>query len=241
MKAQAFLSVGDGYYTLTEIGRNEMLLSIASLVQNTMDGLPAAMISGSIFSAVGGLGLSLYIGRISAQRRAFRDERAVKVREAVKARREAAARGEEPAQSDVETPQAFRERLEKAEQETPDGFPDLKMPPLSQWFLPRGTGLKVGLLALGYLPVLLSSNAAAAVVGRMAVAVFSSVYIIQGMAALNFLQKKAGVRPSGRRATLIILYIIFQTLLQFFGVLDQIANFRALRPPLGQNSDGEDE
>ncbi len=241
MKSAAFAMSGE-YYVLTDTGRNEMLLSIASLVEDAVSTLPGMIVSGSILYGVGGLGLSLYIGRISAQRRAFRYKREMEVREAVRARREAAKNGT-PADGapKVETAQAFRERLEKAEQETPDGFPDLKMPKLSEWYLPRGYGLKVGLLALGYLPMLFSAAQAVVAFGQMAVAVFSAVYMLQGMASLNFIQKKAGVRAPGRRATLIVVFIVFREIFQWLGVIDQIANFRALRPPLHQNTDDGEE
>lgn len=235
-----FVISANSILSVTAQGREQMLLALASAVEDRLFSLPSLILSGSILYSVGGLGLSLYIGRVASQRSAYKKARRAEVEAAMQRRREAAQHGEPPPKIELETPKAFRERLEKAEQETPCGFPDLKMPPLSKWYLPRGAGLQAGLFALGYLPLLFSDQLAAVTVGQMMTAVFSGVYTVQGMAALNFLQKKAGVRAGGRRAALIVIYLLAPVLLILLGVLDQLRNFRALRPPLGNNTDREE-
>ncbi len=226
---------------LTDFGRQELLLGFASTVEDLMKQLPLLIVQDSIFFSVGGLGLSLYIGRIAQQRRVYKGARETEVRAALNARKAAVARGETPGKPTFETAEDFRKRLEKAEQETPEGFPDLKMPPLSKWFMPRGIGLKVGLLALGYLPMAMSDTPAVIMAGGIAFTVFSSLYMIQGMAALNFLQRKSGAGSVRRRVALIVMLLLFKTLFHILGIVDQAANFRGLREPLNNHfDDGED-
>lgn len=235
-----FIVLGNSVLGVTALGREQMLLALASSIEDRLFSLPSLIVSGSILYSAAGLGLSLYIGRVSRQRCAYRDARRHEVEEAMRLRREAAQKGETPPTIDIESAKAFRERLEKAERETPQGFPDLKMPELSKWYLPRGIGLKVALLGIGYLPMMLSTSLAAVTVGQMTTAVFTSVFTIQGMASLNFIQKKAGVRAGGRRASLVIIYLLAPFILILLGLLDQVNNVRALRPPLGENKDRED-
>ncbi len=226
---------------VTDFGRQELLMGLSSSVEDLVEQLPLLIVQDSIFFSIGGLGLGLYIGRIAQQRRVYKGAREAEVRAALNARKEAVARGETPGQPNIETAEDFRKRLEKAEQETPEGFPDLKMPPLSKWFMPRGVGLKVGLLALGYLLMALAETPALAMAGGIAFTVFSSLYMIQGMAALNFLQKKGGAGAVRRRVTLVIAMLLFKTLFNILGIIDQLANFRGLREPLNNHfDDGED-
>lgn len=226
---------------VTDFGRQELLMGLSSSVEDLVEQLPLLIVQDSIFFSIGGLGLGLYIGRIAQQRRVYKGAREAEVRAALNARKEAVARGETPGQPTIETAEDFRKRLEKAEQETPEGFPDLKMPPLSKWFMPRGVGLKVGILALGYVLMALAETPAIAMAGGIAFAVFSSLYMIQGMAALNFLQKKGGAGAVRRRVTLVIALLLFKTLFNILGIIDQLANFRGLREPLNNHfDDGED-
>lgn len=235
-----FIVQGGQIVGLTDMGRAEMLLSVRSMVSSIALTLPSMIVSNAITLSTAGLGLGLYIGRVSTQRADYMAMRKKEIAAQVKSQREAKERGEAPPE-DTRTAADYKAAREKAEQQMPAGFPDLKMPQLQMWFLPRGAGLKVGLLALGYLPLMFSTSLTGATIGQLFVTVFTAIYSIQGMAALNFLQRKAGVRSGGRKATLIILYVLFQSIFLWLGVLDQVLNFRKLRPPLGANQTKEDK
>ena len=121
-----------------------------------------------------------------------------------------------------------------AGEETADGkqkisFPDLGMPPFSQWHLPRGIGWQVGAaLAAGYL-LRLSSTPAASVAGSILYAAATAIFTIQGAAAINYLQKSRGSRRFWRVA--VPLLLMMTQILVFVGIFDQISNFRGLRKP----------
>ncbi len=110
-------------------------------------------------------------------------------------------------------------------------LPAVEMPPLEKWFLPRGMGLKVGILFVGQLVAMFTTNDALVTAGLMMYSAFQAIYMIQGMALINFMQKKRDSKPGWRKATLILLYAFLPTALVLLGVFDQIANVRGLRPP----------
>ena len=108
-------------------------------------------------------------------------------------------------------------------------FPDLGMPPFSMWHLPRGVGWQVGAaLAAGYV-LRAVRHPVAAIAGAILYAAASSVFIIQGAAAINFLQKSRGARRGWRVVAPVLLYVL--SLLMLIGIFDQISNFRGLRKP----------
>ena len=112
-------------------------------------------------------------------------------------------------------------------------IPDLGMPPLKEWHLPRPWGLRIGLLALGY-PLARMGTGSLYMLGTIMWQVFAFCFGLQGLAALNHAQHRRG---SGRivRGTVIALALVLQFLqmvLIVIGVVDQISNTRGLRPPL---------
>ncbi len=127
---------------------------------------------------------------------------------------------------------AARRRAFKYDREEPE-VPDLGMPELAKWHLPRGMGMRVGALAVGYLVTSFSQSETLAFAGAMMYVAFSAVYSIQGLAVVNFTQKQRGTGAFWRKVTLVALYLLsqqFQVLL-ILGVLDQALNIRKLRPP----------
>ena len=121
--------------------------------------------------------------------------------------------------------------IEEAEggEKKPVNFPDLGMPPFSQWHIPRGIGWKVGVaLAAGYL-LRVSDAPALSTAGVLLYGAASSVFAIQGMAAVNHFQKKRGTRRFWR--ILVPLLLMTTGLPVIIGVFDQINNFRGLRKP----------
>ncbi len=121
--------------------------------------------------------------------------------------------------------------IEEAEghQKQPVNFPDLGMPPLSQWHIPRGVGWQVGVaLAAGYL-LRANGTPALGTAGVLLYGAASAVFSIQGLAAVNFLQKKRGSRRFWR--VLVPLLLMTTGIPVVIGVFDQINNFRGLRKP----------
>ena len=224
---------------LTGLGRSELSLSLTSLMEDMLGRAPVMLVSCSIWFSVLGLGLALYIGRISEQRRAFIGGRREELRAALAKQREAIERGGENASIQLDGGREYAEKLKQAENEIPEGFPDLHMPSFSQWHLPRKVGLMAAIPALGYLPGLFSANAAAQTVGGMLASVFSVVYTIQGMAAFDFAQKKTGRSRFSRCMFLGVLTLLFSRIFLILGVIDQAVDFRKLRPKLGEGDNGE--
>ncbi len=111
----------------------------------------------------------------------------------------------------------------------PLDFPDLGMPPLSLWHLPRGIGWQVGAaLAAGYF-LRYGASITVQTAGIILYAASSAVFMIQGAAAVNFLQKSRGAKRVWR--VIVPLALSMLSLLMFIGIFDQISNFRRLRKP----------
>lgn len=125
---------------------------------------------------------------------------------------------------------AFRaEGAPETAQGKPD-FPDLGMPPFSLWHLPRGIGWQVGAaLAAGWALERLGSAPATVLAGTILYAAASAVFILQGAALLNFMQKSRGARRFWRVLAPLLLQAL--GLLLYIGIFDQIVNIRGLRQP----------
>ena len=207
VQSDAFVQIGE-YYYLTEAGVQELLLALTGLIEDAAKALPACIVSDSILFSAGSLGLGLYIGKISYQRRNFKRE---------------------------DAPEDLDDNQQTVTPPEPD-FPDLQMPALSDWFLPRRVGLCVALFASGYVIAMVSSGEAAYMLGNMMFSVFSSVYMLQGMASLDFLHKKLGRKVVSRRVWLIVFTVLASSVLVILGCVDQLTNYRKKRPPMGQNN-----
>ena len=104
-----------GYLTLSDAARQDLLLSVRALVENTLAAaVPNLIISQSILGGVMCLYLPLRFGFLAQEKREFIADAA-----------------SEAVVMDAKGKRAVN-------------FPDLHMPPLSQWHLPRGVGWKVG-------------------------------------------------------------------------------------------------
>ena len=114
--------------------------------------------------------------------------------------------------------------------------PSLGMPPFSKWFIPKTYGRKMTALALGYLVTILSTNPVLMVAGQLMFNVFSALYVLQGLAYLNFTMKRRGTRPVTRFLLLLLLFFLLSPAAMFIGIYDQFADPRRLRteqiPPL---------
>lgn len=111
----------------------------------------------------------------------------------------------------------------------PVDFPDLEMPPLQTWHLPRGIGWQVGLALIGGYLLRFSGTHAVKIAGIMLYAAASGVFMIQGAAFINFMQKRRGTKRLWR--VLVPLLLMTTPFLMFIGIFDQFNNVRGLRKP----------
>ena len=108
-------------------------------------------------------------------------------------------------------------------------FPDLEMPPLQTWHIPRGIGWQVGLALIGGYLLRFSGTHAVKIAGIMLYAAASGVFMIQGAAFINFMQKRRGTKRFWR--VLVPLLLMTTPFLMFIGIFDQFNNVRGLRKP----------
>ena len=111
----------------------------------------------------------------------------------------------------------------------PVDFPDLDMPPFQNWHLPRGIGWQVGVALIAGYVLRLNNAHALKIAGIMLYAAASGVFMIQGAAFINFMQKRRGTRRFWR--VLVPLLLMATPFLTFIGIFDQLNNARGLRKP----------
>lgn len=108
-------------------------------------------------------------------------------------------------------------------------FPDLGMPPLRSWFIPRGVGWQVAAaLAVGYL-IRGSSVPVISLAGLILFNAASAVFTIQGLALLNFMQHLRGRKRAWR--IVISALLLLTRIPMILGLFDQAVNIRGLRKP----------
>ena len=121
-------------------------------------------------------------------------------------------------------------------------IPDLGMPELRYWHIPRPWGLRIGILAVGYLIMRLPVGDTLYLLGALMWQAFCVCFAVQGLAAINFNQHQRGTRKGWRVAAIIAAMTVslFQSVLMIIGVVDQINNARGLRPALKPRDGGEE-
>ena len=218
---------------LSALGREELLLSLKTTLTEMLRLLPALLITYAIWHGLAGIGAGIYFGRRSVIRQIVDQRRKELMAQALEQRRAELESGAAPGPVRLQSQeQMMRELSGRCEEELRD-FPTLRMPPFSYWHLPRRIGLMAALPALGYLVALTVKTPQAQLIGNMLGAVFTALYTIQGMASLDYVIGHAH-RPLGLRcAILAVVTVLFSRAFLVLGILDQLANFRKLRPPLG--------
>ena len=108
-------------------------------------------------------------------------------------------------------------------------FPTLDMPPFQTWHIPRGIGWQVGVALIGGYLLRYSRTFALKIAGIMLYGAASSVFMIQGAAFLNFIQKRRGSKRFWR--VIVPLLLMTTPFLTFIGIFDQMNNVRGLRKP----------
>ena len=121
-------------------------------------------------------------------------------------------------------------------------IPDLGMPELRYWHIPRPWGLRIGILAVGYLIMRLPVGDTLYLLGALMWQAFCVCFAVQGLAAITFPQHQRGTRKGWRVAAIIAAMTVslFQSVLMIIGVFDQINNARGLRPALKPRDGGEE-
>lgn len=110
-----------------------------------------------------------------------------------------------------------------------EAFPDLGMPGLETWHLPRGVGWKVGAaLVAGYF-LQGSAQPSLCVAGVILYAAARAIYSIQGAALVYYMQKARGIKRVWR--VIVPIALLLFSILFVIGVFDQISNIRRLRKP----------
>jgi len=129
-------------------------------------------------------------------------------------------------------------RLNEDEQD----IPDLDMPELRHWHIPRPWGKRIGLLATGYLIIMFATNDTVMLIGALMWQVFAVCFALQGLAAIHYTQKQRGTSKFWRVALIVAAMTLsfMQYVLIVFGVLDQLSDARGLRPPLVPRHNGEE-
>lgn len=120
--------------------------------------------------------------------------------------------------------------------------PDLGMPPLREWHLPRPWGLRIGVLGIGYFLARYASGGSLVMLGQLMFQVFALCFGVQGLASMNASQHKRG-SSRGWRTAVVVMALVFrfmQIALIIMGVVDQIINVRGLRPPMRPHGEEEE-
>ena len=106
-----------------------------------------------------------------------------------------------------------------------------EFPPMEEWYIPRGLG--VGLLALGLgwiIATLSGGEGADSYFGLLCLAVFRCAYTLQGICLLLWLEKRMGIRSMMRNIGALLLSMLAPIVPMIMGLIDQRRDSRHLRP-----------
>ena len=223
---------------LTNFGREELLLTVRANLTDILSQLPAMLISLSIWHSLAGPGIGIYFGRRAVIRQVVDTRRRELMARVLEQRRIQLENGQVPDPVRLEGREQMMRELSGDCEQALGGFPTLNMPPFSYWHLPRKVGLMAALPGLGYLAAIMSENPQVQQVGRMLGAICIALYTIQGLASLDFALGRSGRSLALRCALLGVTGLLFSRVYLLLGFIDQLMNFRKLRPALGA-TDGE--
>lgn len=102
-------------------------------------------------------------------------------------------------------------------------------PSFSKWFIPRSAGRMLWFLAAGYLIAMLARQPVLQLAGQMMYNVFFAVFVVQGLASLDFRLKQRGMRVYFRFVLLLIMFVLLQPAALIMGLFDQSLDPRLLR------------
>ncbi len=221
---------------LSELGREELKLSLQANMTDILSQMPAMLVGSSIWHSLAGLGLGIYFGRRAVIRDIVDRRRRELMQKVLEQRRIQLEQGEVPDPVRLESREQLISELSGECEGAQGDFPTLQMPPFSLWHLPRKIGLMAALPGLGYLVALYAASPQAQLVGRMLGSIFTALYTIQGIATVDYVLGRAGRRLSVRCALLTVGSLLLSRVFLFIGIGDQLFNLRRLRPPLGEEA-----
>jgi len=189
---------------ITDAMRQEMLLSLSARIKETLFSLaPSLIVSQSILGGVSCLVIPLRFGYIAQEKRAFK---AAKTENAEELTGEGAAPSAQPVD-----------------------FPTLDMPSFDRWHLPRGVGWQVGVALIGGYFLQTSAAPALSIAGIILYTAARALFIVQGAAFINFVQKRRGRRRVWR--VVVPSALMLTPVPVIAGIFDQLSNLRGLRAP----------
>ena len=221
---------------LSDLGREELLLSFKANLTERLTMMPAVLLSASIMNNLAGPGIGIYFGRRSLIRAIVDKRRKELLQKVLEQRRIQLEHGEVPDPVRLESKEQLMNELNSDCESALKDFPTLQMPPFSKWHLPRRIGLMAALPGIGYVVAYMASTPQQLLVGNMLASIFSALYTIQGLAAVDYIMGHAGRGLGIRCAMLAVANVLLSRIILFVGVIDQLANFRKLRPQLGEET-----
>jgi len=105
-----------------------------------------------------------------------------------------------------------------------------ELPPMEEWYIPRGLGLAILALGLGWLIATLSGGGTESYFGLLCLAVFRTAYTLQGVCLLLWLEKRMGIRGMMRNIGAVLLSVLAPIVPMIMGLIDQRRDARHLRP-----------
>ena len=221
---------------LSELGREELLLSFQANLTDILSQMPAMLVRASIWHNLAGLGIGIYFGRRAVIRDIVDRRRRELMQKVLEQRRIQLEHGEVPDPVRLESREQLMNELNGECESALGDVPTMQMPPFSLWHLPRRVGLMAALPGLGYLVALYATTPQAQLVGNMLGGIFATLYTIQGIATVDFILGHAGRRLGTRCVLLAIGSILLSRVFLFIGIGDQLFNIRKLRPQLGEET-----
>ena len=105
-----------------------------------------------------------------------------------------------------------------------------ELPPMEEWYIPRGWGLALLVLALGWLIATLSGGGTDSYFGLLCLSVFRAAYTLQGICLLLWMEKRMGIRGMMRNIGALLLSLLAPIIPMSMGLIDQRRDSRHLRP-----------
>ena len=130
-----------------------------------------------------------------------------------------------------------KSRVKRGSQEP---FPQLGMPMLQNWHLPKPWGLVFALMALGVFLQQIGGSPVPILIGELFYGLFTTAYTFQGVAVINDIQHKRGTGRGWRIALPVLLMIFLPMVLILAGVMDQARDPRGLRRKPGAEENRND-
>ena len=105
-----------------------------------------------------------------------------------------------------------------------------ELPAMDKWYIPRGVGLAIGSLCIGWLIAAMSQGGTDLYFGLLCTAVFRAAYVVQGICLLLWIEKKMGIQSIARSVWAVILSVLAPIVPLIMGLVDQRRDSRNLRP-----------